>query len=162
LLILDEPAAGLDPRARVEIRELLVELAGMGKTVFFSTHILSDVSEICTRVGIIEAGSLVADGALENLKQQTMSYRSIHITTLGETDRTRDILEQHPLVKKVTFEKSNNDMKNKLSIEFAGDDLAISELLNSLILANIPVVHFSEDQDSIEQVFLRSTKGLVT
>src|SRR3970040_2299545 len=62
VLILDEPASGLDPRARIEIRELLVELAGMGKTIFFSTHILADVAEICTQVGIIEAGRLVARG----------------------------------------------------------------------------------------------------
>jgi ABC-2 type transport system ATP-binding protein len=66
VLILDEPASGLDPRARVEIRSLLVELSRMGKTIFFSTHILADVAEICTRVGIIEAGELVAAGELED------------------------------------------------------------------------------------------------
>ena len=69
VLILDEPASGLDPRARVEIRELLVELARMGKTVFFSTHILADVAEICTRVGIIEAGQIVAMGTLDELQR---------------------------------------------------------------------------------------------
>lgn len=62
ILILDEPASGLDPRARVEIRELLVELSKMGKTIFFSSHILADVSEICTHIGIIEAGQMVAQG----------------------------------------------------------------------------------------------------
>ena len=75
VLLLDEPASGLDPRARVEIRELLVELARMGKTVFFSTHILADVAEICTQVGIIEDGRLVAQGSLEELHLQIIPSR---------------------------------------------------------------------------------------
>ncbi len=80
VLILDEPASGLDPRARVEIRELLVELAHMGKTIFFSTHILADVAEICTHVGIIEAGKLVASGSLEELQMLVMPHRVVQIT----------------------------------------------------------------------------------
>ncbi|NLH08413.1 MAG: ABC transporter ATP-binding protein, partial [Chloroflexi bacterium] len=69
VLILDEPASGLDPRARIEIRQLLVELANMGKTIFFSTHILADVQEICTQVGIIEAGRLVMEGDIEEMQR---------------------------------------------------------------------------------------------
>src|SRR3990172_7155721 len=70
VLILDEPASGLDPRARVEIRELLVELSRMGKTIFFSTHILADVSEICTHIGIVEAGQIVAQGSMEAMRSE--------------------------------------------------------------------------------------------
>ena len=92
VLLLDEPASGLDPRARVEIRELLVELARMGKTIFFSTHILADVAEICTRVGIIEEGRLVALGSLEELHLQIIPARRVEVTLLGEGERLQAIL----------------------------------------------------------------------
>jgi ABC-2 type transport system ATP-binding protein len=79
-LILDEPASGLDPRARVEIRELLVELAKMGKTIFFSSHILADVEDICTHIGIIEAGKMVMQGRMEEMRAQLMPHREIVVT----------------------------------------------------------------------------------
>jgi len=82
VLVLDEPASGLDPRARVEIRRLLVELARMGKTIFFSTHILADVAEICTKVGIIEGGRLVASGTPAELQQLVLPHRQIQIEIL--------------------------------------------------------------------------------
>src|SRR5215813_8224361 len=80
VLILDEPASGLDPRARVEIRELLVELSKMGKTIFFSSHILADVAEICTHIGIIEAGQMVMQGRMEDLQRQLMPHREVIVT----------------------------------------------------------------------------------
>jgi ABC-2 type transport system ATP-binding protein len=80
VLILDEPASGLDPRARVEIRELLVELARMGKTIFFSTHILADVSEICTHIGIIEEGQIIAQGSMDDMRAQLQPHREITVT----------------------------------------------------------------------------------
>src|SRR5574341_1174926 len=89
VLILDEPASGLDPRARIEIRELLVELSRMGKTIFFSTHILADVAEICTDVGIIEAGKLVAVGKLEEMQRRLMPHRRLKITLLAQAEEAR-------------------------------------------------------------------------
>jgi len=161
VLILDEPASGLDPRARVEIRELLVELAHMGKTIFFSTHILSDVAEICTRVGIIEAGKLVAVGALEDLQQQMMPRRLIEITVLGHLEETQSLLETIPGV--INVDKiQNNGTRNRLRIEFSGDDAEVSAALAVLIQNNIPVLHFSESRKDLEEVFLRATRGLVT
>lgn len=161
VLILDEPASGLDPRARVEIRELLVELAHMGKTIFFSTHILSDVAEICTRVGIIEAGKLVAIGALEDLQQQMMPRRLIEITVLGHLEETQSLLGTIPGV--INVDKiQNNGTRNRLRIEFSGDDAAVSAALAVLVQNNIPVLHFSESRKDLEEVFLRATRGLVT
>ena len=89
MLILDEPASGLDPRARVEIRELLVELARMGKTIFFSTHILADVSEICTHIGIVEAGQMIAQGSMEEMRAQLQPHREITVT-LRDQDSVDD------------------------------------------------------------------------
>ncbi|MBE0689617.1 MAG: ABC transporter ATP-binding protein, partial [Anaerolineae bacterium] len=80
VLILDEPASGLDPRARIEIRELLVELARMGKTIFFSTHILADVSEICSHIGIVEAGQIIAQGSMDDMHAQIQPHREITVT----------------------------------------------------------------------------------
>ena len=163
VLILDEPASGLDPRARVEIRELLVELSRMGKTIFFSTHILADVAEICTRVGIIEAGKLVAIGGLEELQQQLMPVRKIEITVLGSHEEAQKLLMGMPGV--ATAERlssQNNGGRSRLEIAFSGDDNALSGVLTMLVTHGVPVVHFSEDSRDLEAVFLQATKGLVT
>src|SRR5205085_4686700 len=92
ILILDEPASGLDPRARVEIRELLVELSKMGKTIFFSSHILADVAEICTHIGIVEAGQMVAQGTMDEMQRQMMPHREIVITLLDRVDEAKQAL----------------------------------------------------------------------
>jgi ABC-2 type transport system ATP-binding protein len=161
VLILDEPASGLDPRARVEIRELLVELARMGKTIFFSTHILADVAEICTQVAIIEAGKLVASGALEELQQTLVPHRIIHLTILNHPEKAKDLLEDHALVDLVNILPGNNG-KTRYEISFSGGDQDLSQLLETLIQNGIPVLHFTEDSRDLEEVFMRATKGLVT
>jgi ABC-2 type transport system ATP-binding protein len=163
VLILDEPASGLDPRARVEIRELLLELSSMGKTIFFSTHILADVAEICTRVAIIEAGKPVAAGPLEDLQQQLMPHRQIEIFVLGEVDPAQKLLLAAPGVTVTSIEVGKDGSpRGKLEIELAGDDEALSGLLNTLVVNGVRVVHFSENRRDLEEVFMRATKGLVT
>lgn len=161
VLILDEPASGLDPRARVEIRELLVELARMGKTIFFSTHILADVAEICTQVAIIEAGKLVAAGALEDLQQLLVPHRIVRLTLLDQVDRAMNILESYNQVTQVIPLPSQNG-KTRLEIVFSGSDTDLAQLLENLVKNEIPVLHFSEDSRDLEEVFMRATKGLVT
>lgn len=163
VLLLDEPASGLDPRARVEIRELLVELAHMGKTVFFSTHILADVAEICTRVGIIEAGRLVALDRLDELHLKVVTNRKIEITVLDALEATRAILEGFDNLKVIQEPAGQSNGKRcHLTIEFTGDDSDLSQILASLVQNNIPVLHFSEDTRDLEEIFLRTTRGLVT
>jgi ABC-2 type transport system ATP-binding protein len=168
VLLLDEPASGLDPRARVEIRELLVEMARMGKTVFFSTHILADVAEICTQVGILEEGRLVAQGSLEQLHLQIVPRRLVEITLLGEAERAQSLLEARPEVSSLEAlspalaSESRNGARTRLAFEFNGEDAALSQLLAELVRQGLPVLHFSEDQRDLEEVFLRATKGVVT
>jgi ABC-2 type transport system ATP-binding protein len=163
VLLLDEPASGLDPRARIEIRELLVELVRMGKTVFFSTHILSDVAEICTRVGILEAGELVAEGSLEELQLQILPRRQVEITLLDHLEEAREVLLTTPGVENVEhIAETSPAGRQRFVLQFSGDDQALSRLLAELVSNNIPVLHFREDTRDLEEVFLHATRGAVT
>lgn len=163
VLILDEPASGLDPRARVEIRELLVELARLGKTIFFSTHILADVNEICTNVGIIEAGRLVVEGALNDLQQHLMPHKQVQISVLDNAPEAKAVLTSCPAVLAVHHSGGVEAAGLvRFEIEFNGSDLALSEILADLVSHGIPVTHFASDNRDMEEVFLRATKGLVT
>ena len=161
VLILDEPASGLDPRARVEIRELLVELARMGKTIFFSTHILADVAEICTQVAIIEAGKLVASGALEELQKMLMPHRVVQLTVLGKADQIQAILSQDAQVLSIQPLPSHSG-RERLEFSFSGGDEDLSRLLSTLVSSGASLLHFSEDSRDLEGVFMRATKGMVT
>lgn len=163
VLILDEPASGLDPRARVEIRELLVELSSMGKTIFFSTQILSDVAEICTRICIIEAGQAVISGTLDDLQARMASIRKILISILGAADEALDYLRALGSVAEANVVTSNHGLgRVHIELQFAGDDRSLSEMLTGLTQRGIQVVHFSETGHDLEDVFMRVTKGLVT
>jgi ABC-2 type transport system ATP-binding protein len=163
VLILDEPASGLDPRARVEIRELLVELARMGKTIFFSTHILADVAEICTDVGIIEAGKLVAVGKLEEMQRRLMPHRRIHVTLTGKLEEARAILLDTAGVTAVEVETEVEPPgRSQIIVEYNGGDAAVTAILAKLIQAKIPLLHFNEDVRDVEEMFMRATKGIVS
>lgn len=162
VLILDEPASGLDPRARIEIRELLVELARMGKTIFFSTHILADVAEICTHVGIVEAGKLVASGNLEEMQRRLMPHRRIHVTVLDKMEEAKALLVDVEGVRTVEVEHQGAlPGRHQLVIEYNGADKEVSAILSTLIKKKIPVIHFSEDVRDMEAVFMQATKGIV-
>jgi ABC-2 type transport system ATP-binding protein len=161
VLILDEPASGLDPRARIEIRELLVELARMGKTVFFSTHILADVSEICTHIGIIEAGQLVIQGRMEDVRRQLMSNREAVVTLLDRAEDARAALTAIPGVIEV-LDMPDDQRRKRLRVHFNGADQMMSEMVQALAAQGIPVVNFSETEHDLETVFMKVTKGIVS
>ncbi len=164
VLILDEPASGLDPRARIEIRELLVELASMGKSIFFSSHILSDVSEICTHIGIIEAGQMVAQGSMEEMQRQLAPHREIVITFLntGDRERARGIISGVEGILNVADLEATEKGRPRLQVQFNGDDEGVAAISQRLSEAMIPIVGFSEEERNLEAVFMQLTKGLVT
>ncbi len=168
ILILDEPASGLDPRARIEIRELLVELSRMGKTIFFSTHILADVAEICTQVGIVEAGRLVAQGSLDEMQRRLTPHRRLHVTLLGSAnaDEARLALVDREGVLEVRApeapKEGNGEALPVLEVDFAGDDAAVSALLKDLVSRGLPVIRFTETEHDLEDVFMHATKGIVS
>lgn len=164
ILVLDEPASGLDPRARVEIRELLLEVARLGKTILFSSHILADVSELCDRVGIIEAGRLVACGTQQELSAQTAVHRRLRIGVLDRREELGAALSAMPGVSQVYFpeDERNKERYETLEADFSGDDRAVHELLAALLRQGFSVAHFSEEQKNLEEIFMRTTKGIVS
>ncbi|MBN1681900.1 MAG: ABC transporter ATP-binding protein [Anaerolineae bacterium] len=161
VLILDEPASGLDPRARIEIRELLVEMAQMGKTIFFSSHILADVAEICTHLGIIESGEMVAQGTVSEIRQQLMPMREITITLLDRVDDAKEALMTITGVTDIV-DLPNSEKRRRIKVSFSGDDAGVSEMLQALSSRAIPVVNFAEQTHDLETVFMRATKGIVS
>jgi ABC-2 type transport system ATP-binding protein len=168
VLILDEPASGLDPRARVEIRELLRELQAMGKTIFVSSHILSEIEEICTHIGIIEAGRLVAAGTLGEMRQRIQAQRVVRVGLKGGdsgeigrvAEEARAWLASRPDV--VCVEPVGGNGEGHLRIIFAGDDEVLAQILRELVDAGFPVVTFREETGDLEDVFMRLTKGVVS
>ncbi len=163
VLILDEPASGLDPRARVEVRELLVTLASMGKTVFFSTHILADVSEICSHIGIIEAGKMIIQGSMSEIRAKLMANREI-IITLADAEtasRAHGILRSAPTVLDAEIMNPRGG-RHQLLVKSDGDDAAVGALNQRLVTADILVLGFAEETRNLETMFMRITKGIVT
>ncbi|MBK8904823.1 MAG: ABC transporter ATP-binding protein [Anaerolineaceae bacterium] len=161
VLILDEPASGLDPRARIEMRELLRELKLMGKTIFFSSHILSEVADICTSIAILEAGELVAYGDMAEMKRQLRAHRLIQLRALGDLSPIQEFLLRHEAVESIITAEEVDIPSDAVRFDFMGDDEALSQLLASLIANNFRVVGFQEETGDLEDVFLQVTKGLV-
>ena len=165
ILVLDEPASGLDPRARVEIRELLLEIARLGKTIIFSSHILADVAELCTRVGIMEGGKLVAIGTLDQLTEKAVPHRLIRVAFLNQIqiENAQATLAVLPGISAVRAQDGLGKADwVALEAEFVGDDEALRALLADLIAQGLPIVHFSEDTHNLEEVFMRATRGIVS
>lgn len=162
VLILDEPASGLDPRARVEFRDLLTELRRLGKTIFFSSHILADIAEVCTEVGIIEAGQLVAYDNIEKIKLRLRQDHHLRIRVLGQhVEPAKAALASFPGIQQMS-EEAAPDEDWDILVQLSGDKAAISALLKQLVLADVPVLSFTTETDSLEDVFMQLTKGIVS
>jgi len=155
VLILDEPASGLDPRARMEIKELLAELRKMGKTILISSHILSELADVCTRLGIIEKGKLVACGTVEEIKRSIKQHRILEIQVLDGVTQTKDILLSHPAVRDV------DAYGQTFRVEFAGGIEDVAAVHRALIRGGVQVIWSKEQETNLEEVFLRVTKGEV-
>lgn len=153
VLLLDEPASGLDPRARVEMRELIKELRQMGKTVIISSHILSELSEMCTEVGIIDRGRLIAAGPVEQVLSGLKSGRLIAIRTAGRQEEVAEALRQEPGVRDVAV------YADRLEAVVDADVARLSEILRALVAAGYPVYSFGEQISSLEETFLKLTGG---
>ena len=155
VLILDEPASGLDPRARIEIREILRELQRMGKTILLSSHILSELAEVCNRVGILERGQLVAQGSLEEIMDLAHDHGVVHLRTTDDA-RAAVVVRELPEVSGAVEDEEEGVVVVSLS---EGIDLAkISEHLAS---RKIYLSLLQRQSLTLEEVFMKLTKGLV-
>ncbi len=156
ILLLDEPASGLDPRARIEMRELLKELAAMGKTIIVSSHILPELAEMCTHIGIIEHGKLVANGDTNAIRRQLQANRILRVRVLAEQERALELLRGakavgEPLVTAIGENSTTFEM------EFEGDDHAAAMVLSELVTRGAPIAEFSEGGNALEEVFMQLT-----
>lgn len=185
LLILDEPASGLDPRARIELRELLKELRSMGKTILISSHILTELAEMCTHIGIIERGHLLVSGRVDEVLHQLQPHKTVEVRLLGEAERAATILRGLPGVRDVRRPELveamqpmaaqeptdsealaqavpvviNGDLPEMLTLDYVGDERGLSALVKALAVADVPVTHFAEQTSDLEDIFMQVTKG---
>lgn len=153
LLVLDEPASGMDPRARVEMKEILKNLKGMGKTIIISSHILSELAELCTGIGIIDKGRMVISGGVDEIMQQVYSKKIIKVKVKDKLDDALMILKEYPFIDKVV---SGEDT---IKASFDGGEDEMSRVLSSLVGKGIPVISFAQMDGNLEDVFMKVTKG---
>jgi len=162
VLILDNPLSGLDPNVRVEFLELLGELAQMGKTIFLSSNILVDVTRLCDRVGILEAGKLVAYGSIHELSAQLNLGRTIQVRLSGQPEKIQTLLKNNPYVSDVTIDEvKSKEAVTTIKIKFSGDNEKIIELLTVLVRLGYRILSFEVDTKELEDLFLYITKGTV-
>jgi len=151
VLLLDEPASGLDPRARVEMREILKELQRMGKTIVISSHILPELTELCTMIGIIDQGRMRATGPVQDVIRELTSGRRLRIMVMGRRDEALAILKALPSIRTV-------DMINgAIEAQYEGDDATAASILQALTAAGISVSGFSQLEGGLEDAFLKAT-----
>ncbi|OPZ23010.1 MAG: putative ABC transporter ATP-binding protein YbhF [candidate division BRC1 bacterium ADurb.BinA364] len=155
VLLLDEPASGLDPRARIELRELLKELRRMGKTILISSHILTELSDFCNSIGIIERGRLRASGQIEDIKAQLALRRVIVVEVRAEPEKAHDALLERPEVKQVEVDG------NRLSIEIDAETEDTSFIFETLVSKGCKVISVKERESNLEDIFMKITDGAV-
>lgn len=153
LLILDEPASGLDPRARIEMREILKELKAMGKTIIISSHILPELAEMVDEIGVIEHGSMVAQGNISEIQSKLRVKRVLYIRLLDRIEEAERFLRDEPLIGRLLADDHG------IHVHYEGQDDEQAELLLRLIEGGFRIVSFSEAQTNLEDVFLEITKG---
>jgi ABC-2 type transport system ATP-binding protein len=156
VLILDEPASGLDPRARIEIRELLKELKRMGKTIMISSHILSELEEICDHVGIIEHGQLIYSGTIEEIRPRLGIQNKVRVQVLdSQQEKAIELLSALPQIHQVQL------CKDYISVTFREGEKMDGIIARTLVNANLDVVAIHPEQLKLDDAFLQLTKGIV-
>ena len=155
VLLLDEPASGLDPRARVEMREILKELQRMGKTIMISSHILPELTDLCTMIGIIDHGRMRATGPVKEVISQLASGRRLRINVLDESDAALEVLAKLASIRRL------DSTNGAIEAEYDGDEKTAAEILSALTEAGIKVSSFSTVDGGLEDAFLKATSESV-
>ncbi|MEC9373208.1 MAG: ABC transporter ATP-binding protein [Planctomycetota bacterium] len=166
VLLMDEPASGLDPRARIEIRELLKELKRMGKTILISSHILHELAELCNTIGIIERGELLFQGSVEEVMRRARMGRVFQVGVVDRTEQAADLLRKAPGVAKVVVgaedgvSHANGESLIHVTLDESAPE-AFTDIPNRLINAGFRLTQFNEESVNLETAFMRLTRGLV-
>ncbi|WP_040287003.1 ABC transporter ATP-binding protein [Sporosarcina koreensis] len=155
VLILDEPASGLDPRARVEMRDILRSLRAMGKTILISSHILPELAEMCDEIGVIDGGRLIAHGSVPDIQAQLKGEKTVTVRFIGSAAAVVSVFEEDPAVSHIRQEAG----EGMLSFTFKGNDEEQVRLLKNAVQSGVQIVSFSEDSADLEDVFMQITKG---
>ena len=153
LLVMDEPASGLDPRTRREFKDMLKQLRQMGYTILISSHILSELADMCTGIGIINKGKMVLQGDIEEILLSIDSSNPILITVYKNLQEAVELLQRHPLVSRVSIDG------NVISVLFSGNKEEEAGLLNQLIGAGVMLTSFGREHGSLESVFFAMTEA---
>jgi len=156
VLILDEPASGLDPRARLEVKALLKELRRMGKTILISSHILTELADCCTSIGIIERGHLLMHGPIDEVYRKIRGNRIIDVRFVDGEDIGLSVIRSAPQTRDVQVDNGH------VTVEFEGEDEEVASLLEKLLAQGCRLHSFGEKDPTLEDVFMMVTKGLVT
>lgn len=161
VLLLDEPASGLDPRARIEIRELLKELRRMGKTIIISSHILHELAELCNTVGIIEQGELLFSGSVHEIMAKASMGLVVHVVVDDRVDQAAKLLAGVSGITRVDINTDNETPRIDVTID-PDNGLMVSEIPNRLIAQGFRLSSLQQEQVNLETAFMRLTKGLVS
>ena len=151
LLVLDEPTSGMDPRTRMEFKELLKELCADGKTILVSSHILSELSQMCTDIGIIDAGKIVLSGNMSEILQKVNDSNPLLIKVHEQRDAAIRLLRQEPSIKTIAIREGD------IAVQFHGGHQAEAALLRKMVLEGIPVSGFIREQGDLESIFMQIT-----
>ncbi|HEY8439131.1 MAG TPA: AAA family ATPase, partial [Candidatus Limnocylindrales bacterium] len=157
VLLLDEPASGLDPRARVELRELLRELRSLGKTIVISSHILPELEELCTSVAIVDHGQVLAQGRVADIEKRLRYGAVLRVRILGEAaaiEAARDFFAAEARVASAAILDDG-----QIELGFRGDDAESADLLAGAIGAGIRIISFARAASDLEELFLQVTSG---
>ncbi len=157
VLILDEPASGLDPRARIEMREILRELKNMGKTIMISSHILPELAEMCDEIGVINGGKLVATGRVEEIHQQLQANKVLRVLILKDLEKAISYFEDIPTVSNIQVSEQR---ENLISFSFEGSDEEQVALLRNALDSGVMILSLSQEESNLEDIFLEITKGV--
>jgi ABC-2 type transport system ATP-binding protein len=153
LLLLDEPASGLDPRARIEVRELLRELKNMGKTILISSHILHELGQLCTRIGILEAGRMVAQGSLEEIFRRLQLMRIVHVQLSDSSDEALRRIRAIPGVESV------DRQLDRIAVRLHEDQTSIEDLHDAIHAQGARIRMYQPEAMDMETAFMKLTEG---
>jgi len=153
VLLLDEPASGLDPRARIEMMAVLQELQRLGKTIIISSHILSELETLCNRVAIIEKGKLIYTGPVQGVRDQMATGRVFWVKVVGDPEQAAGLLRARTEVNQVEF------LEGRLKVTLNDHDIDPGCVAETLVRGGVKLVGLEEEELGLEEVFLRVTKG---